>query len=65
MRELIAVAPSLGISLSAGRLSDEEAARIDKIVEAEGPFWIEHLVWISLFEAARLSIEHKTAICFS
>jgi hypothetical protein len=65
MRELIAVAPSLGIGLSAGRLSDEEAARIDEIVETEGPFWIEHMVWISLFEAARLSIEHKTAICFS
>jgi hypothetical protein len=31
---------------------------------SEGPFWTELAVWISLFEAARLSIKHKTAICF-
>jgi hypothetical protein len=28
------------------------------------PFWIEKLVWLSLFEAARLSVEYKTAIWF-
>jgi hypothetical protein len=28
------------------------------------PLWIEEMVWLSLFEAARLSVEYKTAICF-
>jgi hypothetical protein len=64
MRELVAVAPSLGIALSNGVLADSEADRINREVEVEGPFWIEKAVWLSLFEAARLSIEHHTAICF-
>jgi hypothetical protein len=65
MRELVAVAPFLGINLSDGTLSDAEAIRINSISETEGWFWIEQAVWISLFEAMRLSIEHKSAICFS
>jgi hypothetical protein len=65
MRELIAVAPYLGITLKNGVLSDAEAKRINKAVKQEVPFWIEQCVWLSLFEAARLSIEHRTAICFN
>jgi len=65
MRELRAVAPALGITLTGNALSDHEVSRINTIVESQGAFWIENLVWLSLFEAARLSIEHKTAICFS
>ena len=65
MRELVAVAPFLGISLSDGALTDTEAERINGIVEADGAFWIELAVWISLFEAARLSVDHKTAVCFT
>jgi hypothetical protein len=64
MRELIEIAPSLGIKLSGPNLSDLEATRINREAESEQDFWIEHLVWISLFEAARLSIEHHTAIVF-
>lgn len=64
MRELIAVAPYLNISLSGDELMDSEAERINESVESEGPFWIEKAVWISLYEAARLSIEYRTAICF-
>ncbi len=66
MKELIEVAPFLGITLTDGVLNDSEAARINGIITAEkNNFWIELGVWFSLFEAARLSIEHKTAICFS
>lgn len=65
LRELIAVAPYLSISLSGGELPDSEAGRINEIAEAEGPFWIEKAVWLSLYEAARLSIEYRTAICFT
>ena len=64
MRELVTVAPFLGITLTSRELSEGEAARINTIVLADGPFWIELAVWFSLFEAARLSIEHRTAICF-
>jgi hypothetical protein len=64
MRELIEIAPSLGIKLRAANLSDDEATRINTIAASEEGFWIEHLVWISLFEAARLSIEQKSAIVF-
>ena len=64
-KELIAVAPALGIRLDKGKLTDQEAQKINREVEAESPLWIEKAVWISLFEAARLSIEHKAAICFA
>lgn len=64
MRELVAIAPFLGITLQGNSLSDAEAERINSGLEHEGPFWIESSVWLSLFEAARLSIEHRTAISF-
>lgn len=64
-KELIAVAPALGIRLINGELSDQEAEKINQEVEAESPLWVEKAVWLSLFEAARLSIKYKTAICFT
>jgi hypothetical protein len=54
MQELITLAPYLGIKLRNGALADSEAARLNEEPEAEGPFWIEKCVWLSLFEAARL-----------
>ncbi len=65
MQELITLAPYLGIKLQDGVLSDSEAARLNEESDAEGPFWIEVCVWLSLFEAARLSLKHKAAICFA
>jgi hypothetical protein len=63
--ELVAVAPVLGIRLQDGELSDEEAARVDAVGESDSAMSKENLVWLSLFEAARLSIEHRAAICFT
>jgi hypothetical protein len=65
MEELVRIAPKLGIALDGEQLSDAEADKINKESESEVGLWIEQTVWISLFEAARLSIEHKTAICFA
>ncbi len=71
MKELIFIAPKLGIQLDGGHLSDAEAIEIEIAIqeeeedESQEGLWIEKIVWLSLFEAARLSIEHKTAICFS
>ncbi|HEY1068124.1 MAG TPA: hypothetical protein VGE52_18520 [Pirellulales bacterium] len=64
LKELRDVAPKLGITLIDGTLSDAEADRINSVINAEGRFWIEQTAWLSLFEAARLSIDHRTAICF-
>jgi hypothetical protein len=63
--ELVAAAPALGIRLSDGHLSDEEAERIAHEVRAETGLFREQAVWLTLYEAARLSIAHKSAICFS
>ncbi len=63
-KELEAVAPALGIRLTTGKLSDDEAGKINSEVEAQSELHIEKMVWLSLFEAARLSIQYKAAICF-
>lgn len=66
MEELVVLAPYLEIWLDDGELSDSEASRLNEEAEGEkNPFWIEKLVWLSLFEAARLSLKHKVAICFT
>ena len=62
--ELIEVAPKLEITLNGTELSDAEVEKINQYVEAEETYWIEKVVWLALFEATRLSIEHKTAVCF-
>lgn len=64
-KELVAMAPALGIQLENDHLSNAGAESINREVEADAPLWIEKAVWISLFEAARLSIEHQAAICFA
>lgn len=64
LEELVFVAPALGISLSGSELSDQQAMEIERAIDAEEDLYIEKLVWLSLFEAARLSIEHRTAIVF-
>ena len=63
-RELIQVAPLLGIRLTKGKLSNREAAKINKEKESDTPFWIERQVWLTFYEEARLSIEYNTAIVF-
>jgi hypothetical protein len=63
LRELIAVAPTIGVTLQAdGSLDDETAARL---VENDGdPYAIEQTVWLALYEACRASIAHGNAIVF-
>lgn len=61
--ELITMAPCLGISNAEG-LSDTAADEIRAAVETESELWIEKGVWLTLYEACRLSKQHGTAICF-
>jgi hypothetical protein len=64
--ELIQVAPALGISLTPfGELEDAEADRINNAGESDEGLYRELTCWIALFEACRISIEHRTAIVFS
>jgi len=65
LEELEVVAPALGIRLSDGRLSDNEAARINELACSGEGIYRELCSWLALYEAARLSIELKTAIVFS
>ena len=62
--ELLFVAPAIGIFPDGRNLSDEQANEIAALTDKD-ELHIEKLVWLSLFEAARLSIEHGTAICFA
>ncbi len=54
----------LGISLVGKELTDAEVARVLSRIEAAESFTKERIVWRSLFEAARLSVEHSTVISF-
>jgi hypothetical protein len=62
--ELIVVAAPLGIMLHDRQFSDVDANVIAEEDDKGGPYWIERLVWLTLFESARLSIEHRAAIHF-
>jgi hypothetical protein len=62
--ELNFVAGPLGITLQDEELSDQEVVRINTMVSEECSLYREYVAWLSLFEATRLSITHKTAIVF-
>ena len=65
LEELEVVAPALGIRLNDGRLPHDEAERIDELACSGEGIYRELCSWLALYEAARLSIELKTAIVFS
>ncbi|MEM7167635.1 MAG: hypothetical protein AAF581_19435 [Planctomycetota bacterium] len=63
--ELLEVAPALGIQIEGGLVSDSEVERINELSYEDEGLFRELTVWITLFEAARLSIEHNAAVVFS
>lgn len=65
LRELVRMAPALGIRLEESQLTDVEVARLTDLIAGNAGIFRELIVWIALFEAARLSIEHGAAICFA
>lgn len=62
-RELIKLAPLLGIALEDGCLSDAEATRLHAIQD-DHPLFRENIVFLTLWEVTRVSLEQKTAIVF-
>lgn len=66
LAELRLVAPAIGIALTDGELGDDEAARLFEAAQDDAHPWCrEYCVFGALWEAARVSIEHHTAIVFS
>ena len=63
--ELIVAARPLKITLVDGVVSDAEIQRIEAIIAKKELFYREHLAWLALFEATRLSIQHKSMIAFT
>jgi hypothetical protein len=64
MKELLATAPVIGIQVKDGQVSDADVAAINADEEGR-PDWRERLVWLTMFEAARVSLADKTMIVFS
>lgn len=62
--DLLLLTDPLEIPVVDGDLSDTAAQEIAAQRPTGAPFAVERLVWLALFEAARLSIKHKTAILF-
>lgn len=63
--ELVEIAEALEITFDAnGEIDEKTAVWLSEQRPTGPPFAIERLVWFSLYEAARLSIAHKTAIVF-
>lgn len=64
MAELLEVAPALGINVTGGRLSDAEAAQLAAENDEAAPLWHERLVWLALYENARVSIANRCLLVF-
>lgn len=62
MRELVQVAPLLGIRLRKGKLSDAVADEIN--ADRDTPLRAERYVWLKLFERFRHSIETGAVVTF-
>lgn len=64
-RELLEISDPLEIPVDDdGKLSDEAVQNLSEQRPAGAPFAVERLVWLALFESARVSIERQTAIVF-
>lgn len=64
LMELVGAAELLDIHLAGDALSDDEADRINAEEDGAHPLWIERKCWLTLYEALRLSLEHRTAVVF-
>ncbi|MGW4241861.1 hypothetical protein [Nocardia sp. NPDC004722] len=64
MRELVYVAPYLGITLIDGELPDSEAHSLCEADDEDEPLGRERMVWLTLFENARVSLANNTLITF-
>jgi hypothetical protein len=64
LRELLAVAPHIGVELTSERRPTPACDAGLQAIADSGPLWRERLVWYALFEAASLSLRFNTLIVF-
>jgi hypothetical protein len=64
LADLVRTAPLLGVRLEGRELSDAAAWVIAKKPDGSHPYWIERKVWLAMFEAFRLSVEHGCAVVY-
>lgn len=64
LRELVEVAPALGLRLGPDAQPTLECEAELRAIADSGPLWRERLVWYALFEAATLSVRYGTLIVF-
>lgn len=65
LRELVYVAPFLGITLVEGELTDAGITRIrEEHEDGEHPLYRERETWLLFYEAARVSVANGTVITF-
>ncbi len=65
MAELVEVAPAIGIVLTRGQISDAAAKKLANEDDDASDYYRERIVWLTLFENARLSIANKSLIVFN
>jgi hypothetical protein len=61
--ELYRVGPGIGIPIKNGKLPPEVEEKLAHL-DGPDPLLREKMVWFALFEATRISIDHKTLIVF-
>ena len=64
LTDLKSIAEKLGVELNE-KLEVQNKEDLYKTIDDQGDFWIEKMVWLTLFEAANYSIANKTAIVFN
>ncbi|MCL5246221.1 hypothetical protein M4I21_10410 [Cellulophaga sp. 20_2_10] len=64
LTDLKSIAKKLGIELNEN-LEVQNKEGLYNTIDDQGDFWIEKMVWLTLFEAANYSIKNKTAIVFN
>lgn len=64
LTDLKSVAKKLGVELNE-KLEVQNKETLYKTIDNQGDFWIEKIVWLTLYEAANYSIKNKTAIVFN
>ncbi|MCU1648361.1 MAG: hypothetical protein JWN03_8636 [Nocardia sp.] len=64
LRELVYVAPYLGITLVDGQLTDAEIDRLSEGFDDDAALYREKETWLLFYEAARVSVENRTIITF-
>jgi hypothetical protein len=64
LRELVRVAPLIGIQLKDGVLSARQAREMSEEEPGKHPYWLERQVWLTFHEKANASVRYASAICF-